>query len=159
MSKSEVLEILSLAIQAEVSAYVFYQRAVEKVNDDEIKNTLIDLARDEKDHFKVLESQYDSLHRSERWITYKDALLAEDLPDINERITESHKDMLDKLDEKKTTLEVLEMGLEKENRAYNFYKSQIENVSSTEGRDTFEHLMNFELGHVRKIENMIKRIG
>jgi rubrerythrin len=158
MANQEILDSLAFAIQAEVSAYVFYINATEKVSDDEIKETLRDLASDEKEHFRVLESQYDALHRSERWITYKDALLAEDLPEINEKITEAQRDMLEELESLNTQDEVLEMALDKEQKAYEFYKSQLEKVDSPEGRETFERLMNFELGHVRKIEGMIRRI-
>ncbi len=158
MANQEVLDSLAFAIQAEVSAYVFYRYAIEKVSDEDIKETLKELAVDEKDHFRVLESQYDSLHRSERWITYKDAFLVEGLPDIDEKVTEMQQEMLKELRSLSTQETVLEMALSKEQKAYEFYKTQIERVSSPEGKDMFEKMMNFELGHVHKIEGMIKRL-
>jgi len=157
MAKNDTLESLAFAIQAEVSAYVFYKSAIEKISDPELKVTLQELAQDEVDHFRVLESQYDSLHRSERWITYSDALRADDLPEIDERISELQQSLLDELKALSTQKEILEMGLIKEQQAYEFYRSQLEKVTEPAGRSTLEQLMNFELGHVRKLENWIKR--
>jgi len=157
MANQETLENLAFAIQAEVSAYVFYKNSIEKISDPELIETLEELAQDEVDHFRVLESQYDSLHRSERWITYSDALKVGRLPDIDERITELQQSLLDELSSVNTQKEILEMGLIKEQQAYEFYKSQFEKTPEPEGRNAMEQLMNFELGHVRKLENWIKR--
>jgi rubrerythrin len=157
MTNQETLENLAFAIQAEVSAYVFYKNAIKKIRDPELIETLEELAQDEVDHFKVLESQYDSLHRSERWITYKDALKVGGLPEIDERISELQQSLLDELASLTTQEEILQMGLIKEQQAYEFYKSQLEKTTEPDGRNALEQLMNFELGHVRKLENWIKR--
>lgn len=159
MPNPELLDSLAFAIQAEVSAYVFYSNAIKKVSDAELKKTFQELAEDEVDHFRVLESQYDSLNRSERWITYKDALKAGDMPDIDERITELQQSLLDEISGLETQKEILEMGLIKEQKAHEFYKSQHEKLTDPEGKKMLEQLMNFELGHVRKLENWLKRIA
>jgi rubrerythrin len=158
MAHQEVLDSLSLAIQEEISAYVFYTHVMERVKDKELIETLKDLARDEKDHFKLLESQFDSLSRSEHWITYKDALLADDLPDIDEKVTPMKQQLLDQFKSLTTLKDILDMALLKEKRAYEFYRSRVDRMNSPEGKETFEYLMNFELGHVRKVEGMIRRL-
>jgi rubrerythrin len=157
MVQQDILDNLSFAIQAEISAYVFYRHAMEKVKDRELKETLKSLANDEREHFRVLESQYDSLHRSERWITYKDALLVKGLPDIDEKITDAQKEMLGELEALTSQKAILELGLQKEQRAYELYKRQLEKATLPESRDMLERLMNFELGHVRKLESLIKK--
>lgn len=157
MAEQDVLDNLSFAIQAEIAAYVFYKHAMEKVKDSNVRETLRSLANDEREHFRVLESQYDSLHRSERWITYRDALLVEGLPDIDEKITDAQKTILKELDALSSQNEILELSLEKEKRSYELYKRQLAKATSPEGRDTLERLMNFELGHVRKLESLLRK--
>lgn len=159
MAQQEVLDSLAWAVQAEVSAYVFYREAMEKIDDDELRETLKSLAEDEKQHFKIVESQYDALHRSERWITYKDALLVEGLPEIDEKVSDVQETLMKEIESARSTREILEMGLEKEKQAHQHYKSQLEKASSPEAKETLEYLASFELGHVKKLENMLKKHG
>jgi rubrerythrin len=158
MAQQDILANLSFAIQAEIAAYVFYKHAMEKVEDKDTREALRSLANDEREHFRILESQYDSLHRSERWITYKDALLVKGLPDIDEKITDAQKTMLEEIDSLTSVKDILELGLGKEKRSYELYKGLLSKAASTEGKDTLERLMNFELGHVRKLESLIRKL-
>jgi rubrerythrin len=158
MAQQDILANLSFAIQAEIAAYVFYKHAMEKVEDKDTREALRSLANDEREHFRILESQYDSLHRSERWITYKDALLVKGLPDIDEKITDAQKTMLEEIDSLTSVKDILELGLGKEERSYELYKGMLSKAASTEGKDTLERLMNFELGHVRKLESLIRKL-
>jgi len=68
------LEGLSKGIQAELSAYVFYKKGMEVTRDDKLRGLLTILAAEEKVHYRILEGQYDSLVRSEMWVTYNDVL-------------------------------------------------------------------------------------
>ena len=65
----DTLAVLTSGIQAEVASYVFYLEAVKKSPSDELKDMWRELAADEKQHFQILERQYDSLVRSEKWIS------------------------------------------------------------------------------------------
>ncbi len=159
MAHQEVLDSLAWAVQAEVSAYVFYLEAMKKVDDYELKEVLRSLAEDEKQHFKIVESQYDALHRSERWITYKDALLVEGLPDIDEKVSEVQKELMEEIESAGTTKDILELGLEKEKKAHEHYKNQLQKATSPEAKETLEYLAGFELGHMKKLQNMLKKHG
>ena len=80
----DTLQALSTGIQAEVASYVFYIEAAKKATNENQKEILVKLAYEEKDHFHILERQYDSLIRTEKWISTTDILKAEGLPEISE---------------------------------------------------------------------------
>ena len=86
----QTLEALTTGIKSEVAAYVFYIEAAKKQASSQIKETLHKLALEEKGHFHVLERQYDSLVRSERWISTADILKQPGLPEIPEDMTSQH---------------------------------------------------------------------
>jgi rubrerythrin len=159
MTNQEVLDSLAWAVQAEVSAYVFYLHAMKKVDDEELKEAFRSLAEDEKQHFRIVESQYDALHRSERWITYKDALLVEGLPEIDEKLSEVQEGLMEEIDSVETKRDIIKLGLEKEKKAHEHYRNQLEKVTSPEAKETLEYLAGFELGHMKKLENMLKKHG
>lgn len=151
----DVLAALTLGIQAEVAAYVFYLEAARKVRKQELIEPLKRLANEEKKHFHILERQYDSLIRSEKWITTADVMKQEGLPEINEDMTNEHKDLVKKVGNMKNDREVLNMALSLEEKARDTYKAAYDKADSDEARETFHHLTNFEQGHVNLINSMI----
>ena len=157
-STQKSLDILSKGINQELAAYVFYKRAAEKINDDDFKSMLLELAGDEKDHYWVLEGEYDSLLRSEKWVTYNDIMRKDGLPEIPEEMAEHHQKRLDDLeavDDHKSILE-LALGLEKD--AYELYHSQIDNFDDPVAKEMLTFLSKFELGHVKIIEKRIEQL-
>ncbi|MCP4569827.1 MAG: hypothetical protein GY841_19785 [FCB group bacterium] len=57
----KVLESLNLGISSEIKSYVFYKEAAQKTANENIKNALLQLAGEEKEHYQVLERQHHSL--------------------------------------------------------------------------------------------------
>jgi len=151
----DVLAALTLGIQAEVAAYVFYLEAAKKVRKQDLIEPLKRLANEEKKHFHILERQYDSLIRSEKWITTADVMKQEGLPEINEDMTNEHKDLVKKVGNMKSDREVLDMALSLEEKARDTYKAAHDKADSDGARETFHHLTNFEQGHVNLINSMI----
>ena len=98
----DILSALTAGIQAEVAAYVFYLEASKKVEDKNLAKPLSDLAIEERKHFQILERQYDSLIRSEKWISTADILKQNGLPEIGEDMTNEHKDLVDDVGRMKT---------------------------------------------------------
>ena len=76
----ETLMALTAGIQSEIASYVFYREASKKNETEQHKETLEKLALEEKEHFHVLEGQYNSLVRSEKWISISDILKRDGLP-------------------------------------------------------------------------------
>jgi rubrerythrin len=154
----EILEALTTGIQSEVAAYVFYTEALKKVDRDDFKTTLETLAGEEKKHFHVLERQYDSLVRSEKWISTADILKQNGLPDIGEDMAEKHKDLAIKVNALDSLGQLLDMALQLEKDARDLFWKLAEDAKTVEGRKIFGHLAGFEEGHVRLVNDMIEKL-
>ncbi len=157
-SKQKSLDVLSTGINAELAAYVFYKRAAEKVDNTEISEMLQKLAGEEKDHYWLLEREYDSMIRSEKWVTYNDLMRKNGLPEIPEEMADVHKRRLERLEATDNILEILNMALELEQKAYDYYKGQIEKFEDPAAKEMLTFLSKFELGHVNVISNWIKKL-
>lgn len=148
----EALKYLNLGIQSEIAAYVFYRRASKRIADGTLRKILDGLALDEKHHFLVLEDEYDRNVRSEMWAPYKDILVRDGLPEIDELIQDTHKELLGKIGRLRSSREVLEMALFLEQEACDLYRGASGKASEPEVRKVFDHLVAFEEGHVKTIE-------
>jgi len=155
----DILEGLSRGIQAELSAYVFYKKALELNKDENLHELLEWLAGEEKDHYALLEGQYRNLIKSERWVAYNDIMKKEGLPDIDERTEDVHDMLIDEVNEDTTPKRILEIALLLEVRARDIYQELAEKTSNPEGRETYEYLVRFETGHMAKIKNHAGKMG
>jgi len=152
---SEILDALTIGIQSEVAAYVFYIEAIKIVDNDDFKKTLSSLADEEKKHFQILERQYDSLVRSEKWISTADVLKQEGLPEIDAKMTEKHQDLIESVSKLSTPLEILNMALKLELDAQALFVRLSAESKSEEGKKVFDHLAGFEDGHAKLIQSLI----
>ena len=157
-STRESLDALSRGINGELAAYVFYKRASEKLSGDEVAGMLDRLAGEEKDHYWTLETEYDSLVRSEKWVTYNDIMRKEGLPEIPEEMAETHKKRLDSLEDTNDTRAILQIAIELETEARNLYQSQVEKVDDPVARDMYGFLTKFEQGHINVINNWLAKL-
>ncbi|KAA3632947.1 MAG: hypothetical protein DWP97_10070, partial [Calditrichaeota bacterium] len=140
----DTLSALSTGIQAEVASYVFYLEAAKKADTDEHKNILEKLAFEEKDHFHILERQYDSLVRSEKWISTADILKQEGLPEISEDMTNEHRDLIAEVTNADTMDKVLDIAYRLEEEAYTLFKGAVDRCETDEGKRIFTELSKFE---------------
>jgi rubrerythrin len=153
----DVLAALTAGIQSEVASFVFYLEASRKGQTTVIKDMLEKLALEEKDHFHILERQYDSLVRSEKWISTADILKQEGLPEITEEMSRQHQDLIDRVTAADSLKAILDMAYQLEVDARNLFKSAMEKVASEEGRQMFQRLSKFEEGHMELIDGWRKK--
>jgi rubrerythrin len=157
-STRESLDALSRGINGELAAYVFYKRASEKLSGSDVAEMLGRLAGEEKDHYWTLETEYDSLVRSEKWVTYNDIMRKEGLPDMPEEMAETHKKRLDALEKTGDVRAILNMAVELETEARSLYQSQIEKVDDPAAKEMYEFLTKFEQGHINVINNWLAKL-
>jgi len=150
----DTLAALTAGIQSEVAAYVFYVEAAKKSEASKHKDILEKLALEEKGHFHILERQYDSLVRSEKWISTADILKKEGLPEITEEMSQEHRQLMDEVAEANSMEAILDIAYRLEEEAYQLFASAKDKVSSEEGRKMFEQLSRFEQGHMKTIAEM-----
>ena len=149
---ADALKFLNLGIESEIAAYIFYKRAGRIVQDAGLRETLLKLAGDEKGHFLSLEDIYDRNVRSEMWAPYKDILGKEGLPDIDELVQETHKELLARIRGVSTKREVLEMALSLEKEAFTLFSDASAKMRDPELKKVFDFLAGFERNHVVLIE-------
>lgn len=157
-STQQALDVLSKGINAELASYVFYLKGAEKVSSTEISELLKKLAGEEKDHYWTLETQYDSLVRSEKWVTYNDILRKNGFPEVPEEMAETHKKKLAALDETNDERTILNMALELEIEARDLYKSQLDRVDDEDAKKMYDYLTKIEQGHVNTINSWLKKL-
>jgi rubrerythrin len=158
-STQQSLDTISIGINAELAAYIFYKRASEKIEDQQIAAMLIKLAGEEKDHYWTLEGEYDSLVRSEKWISYNDIMRKEGLPEIPDEMSEKHRSRLDALETTSDSRSILEIAIELEEEARDFYSSQIDKADDPLAKEIYTFLSKFEQGHVNVINNWLVKLG
>ncbi len=158
-STQQSLDTLSIGINAELAAYIFYKRASEKIEDQAIVAMLTNLAAEEKNHYWMLESEYDSLVRSEKWISYNDIMRKDGLPEIPDEMSEKHKKRLDALETTSDIRSILEMALTLEEEARDFYRSQIDKIDDPLAVEIFTFLSKFEQGHINLISGWLAKLG
>lgn len=157
-STQKSLDVLSGGINAELAAYMFYKKASVKVKDEKHIAAFDRLAGEEKDHYWTLEAEYDSLVRSEKWVTYNDLMRKSGLPDMPEEMAETHKKRIDVLDTLSDIKAILKLALELENEAYNYYSSQMGKMTEPEAIEMLDYLSKFEMGHINLITKWIKEL-
>ncbi|MDA8178827.1 MAG: ferritin family protein [Deltaproteobacteria bacterium] len=148
----DALKFINLGINSEIAAYVFYKQAARIVRDTGLRDTLLKLAGDEKGHFLSLEDIYDRNVRSEMWAPYKDILGKEGLPDIDELVQETHKELLARIRGVASKREVLEMALGLEKEAFTLFNEASAKMKNPELKKVFDFLAGFERNHVQMID-------
>lgn len=151
----DALKYLNLGINSEIAAYVFYRKARRLIDDPELQTVIDKLALDEKDHFRVLEDEYDRNVRSEMWAPYKDILSRDGLPDIDELVQDTHKELLGRIGTLKTRKDILEMALSLEKEAFDLFHDASAKAKDPDIKKVFDHLADFEKGHVITIEKAL----
>jgi rubrerythrin len=153
--KEEGLKYLNLGINSEIAAYVFYQRASKMIEDESLRKVLDQFAMDEKGHFLALENAYDKNVRSEMWAPYKDILSREGLPEIDELVQDTHKELLGKIRNLKTKKDILQMALMLEKEAFDLFHEISSKAKDPDIKKVFDYLADFERGHVHMIERAL----
>jgi rubrerythrin len=154
----DALKYVNLGINSEIAAYVFYKHAGAIVKEKALRETLLKLAGDEKGHFLSLEDLYDRNVRSEIWAPYKDILGKEGLPDIDELVQDTHKELLSRIRGIATKREVLEMALSLEKEAVALFSDASAKSKNPEIRKVFDFLTGFERNHVQLIEKELANL-
>ena len=105
-----------------------------------------------------MERQYDSLIRSEKWISTSDILQQEGLPEINEAMSSEHQVLIDEIAATDSLEEILAIAYRLEEEAHDLYVGAVDKVKSEEGKEVFRRLAKFEQGHIDLISEMQKKL-
>ncbi|MDD4052304.1 MAG: ferritin family protein [candidate division Zixibacteria bacterium] len=151
----KILETLNIGIFSEIKSYVFYIEAAKVVSRPSSRQTLLKLAGEEKDHYRILERQHHGLVTSEQWVSYNDILKQDGLPEIKEEMADQHKALIASVRAAKDELTLLEIALKLEEEAMSLFSAAALRAVAPEEKRTFAYLARFEEGHMRLIQGMI----
>lgn len=135
-------QVLKIAVKEEIKAYNLYNSTSKIVKNPITKTVLLELAREEMNHRKLLENviqekKYESL--------------GENIPEESMGIADFL--VTSELDENATTQDVMIFAMKEEEKAYNFYIDLGNHFSGTELEKLFSKLALEEEGHKIKLED------
>jgi rubrerythrin len=125
------LEALGIAIYNEQAAYDFYAGLEHAIENERGKNKFKFLAEDEKRHRQLLEEQYEKESNGQKFVVDSGRVKK---VDIN-------------VDTQTSAIDAVDLALEAEKAAYEFYKHAAEKTKDENGRRMFERLAEDEDKH------------
>ncbi|MBD3288966.1 hypothetical protein GF337_09200 [candidate division KSB1 bacterium] len=138
-----MLEAIQLAMEAELKAQKFYSNAVNQASNERGKDLLKQLANFEKKHYEALEKLSKSLKDDGQFIKYEGTTFDEIKGGVKSEVEgklESNKD---------NVINILNMAIDAETKAFNRYKELAEETSDPDGRSMFQTLAEEESLHRR----------
>ncbi len=156
----EALTALETAIQMEVEGHDFYTKAADKVSWPEGRETLLDLAKDEHEHIRILKEQHAALLAGHEWLKAEHvapAVFAERKPlPVFEKSDAVISGMVD---DRADALEVLDVAINNEYKSWTFYTDQLGKSQNAEAKAIFAWLVKEEKTHQAILSDYAKYIG
>lgn len=138
-----VIEVLGIAIRSEVSSYALYNQLSKRVENKMVKNRLIYLGDEEKNHRIILTDMYGDL-------------TGEKYPSIPP--TGNLRQFVDVPIEEMNNLEVLKLAARKEELASKFYSAAINTLEDRKAKELLDYLSEMETGHQDVLLQEIKHL-
>jgi rubrerythrin len=143
MSVRTLGDLLESAIQGEISSQKFYRDSLDKTSDQDVKNFLNALIKEEEGHERILLS-IKEMEIYDASIAVPESLL--------ESTKQAHDIEIPELSAKADLAEIFEIALKRETKAHNTFKQMMESVADEELRGLFEKLAADEETHYKKID-------
>lgn len=137
-----VVEILGIAIKAEVSAYSLYKRLAMRVKNPVVKQRMLGLAEDEQNHRLILSEKYTEM-------------TGEEMPAIPKT---GDLRQMDVPVEEMSNKEIIAVAAKKEAQATKFYETAIEKVKDPGGKAMLEYLADMERSHENVLLQELKQL-
>jgi len=158
--KQEALTALETAIQMEVEGRDFYTTAAEKVSWPEGRDTLLDLAKDEMEHIRILKEEHAALLAGQGWLQADEvapaiAAGAKPLPVFEKKDSV----IAAMVDDRADAEDVLDVAIRNEYKSHTFYAEQLAMAESPEAKAVFAWLVKEEKTHQAILTDYAKYIG
>jgi len=155
MKKEKIIEGLKMALQTELNGIQFYKMAAEKTVDEKGKQVFNILSNDEIKHFNILQKNYSSLIKSDKWAASislgKSSVFEGESPIFSEELKSRIK-------EKHFEVAALSIGALLESNSIDFYRKMKECVDNSKAKKLFSELQEWEEGHLEAITKQLDLI-
>ncbi|HHL39391.1 MAG TPA: hypothetical protein ENJ37_02685 [Deltaproteobacteria bacterium] len=145
MDSKKLAQQLRTAMDTEVHGYVYYSALADMVEDPKGRNMFRHLAREEKDHVKVLKAIADSVDEGSAIPSYAEALEKGTglpiFPEDNELVRRFKADPSD--------INAVNIAIEAEEKAVDFYFDLLKQAGSPEEKVLLTKLLDMEKSHLK----------
>jgi len=157
--KQEALAALEMAIQMEIEGDAFYTKAANQVTWPEGKETLLDLAKDEQEHIRILKEEHAALLAGNDWL--KADQVAPSLAKGKSLPVFEKNDAViaGMVDDRADALEVIDVAIQNEYKSHTFYAEQAAKAVNPEAKSVFTWLVKEEKAHQAILTDYAKYIG
>ena len=144
-------EIFEMAEQIERNGVKFYRKAAQSISDQDVRQTLLDLADMEAEHEETFASMRKQLSDRERELRVFDpenevALYLQAM--ANGHVFDLKKDPGEQLTGTETVEDILKLAIDAEKDSIVFYLGLKDFVPAKAGKDRVEAIIKEEMGHI-----------
>ncbi len=159
--KQEALKALETALQMEVEGHEYYVKAAARVSWPEGTETLLDLARDEMEHIRILKAEHAALVAGQDWLAPEKVaprMAAGELKPLP--VFEKNEAVIaGMVDDRADALEVLDVAIRNEYKSHTFYAAEEKKAQSPEARAVFTWLVKEEKAHQKTLTDYASYLG
>lgn len=150
-------DALRIAMATEERGINFYSTAAEIVKDKSTRSTFLEMLEEEKSHLRGLKREWDRLIGQDQNVLQAPVFLHFDYEALEE-IFPSRDEVRKKLDKDLSSLDALELAMNMELEAYNYFKQYADKFNDTRGRDIFLKFADEEQEHYSLIKQEYDRL-
>jgi len=145
----EIKELLLFALQMEKASRTFYHQVAENLGEKEIVNVLTKLSQAEEKHMEILYSRLKNI-----WPEAPPLEGIKESEHMEGAISVPHALLVIEEEPPKERIDILELALEKECKAYDLYQRMAESVEPPL-REVFRDLAEQERGHINELSRLL----
>ena len=139
------LTALEEAMEVERQGKAFYEEAAERVQDPMGKAVFQTLARDEIEHLRLLQAEYEAIDSAQEWMELDEAKVCELQTPL--KVFPDERDAAMVIPPEATDLDALKLAMEFEQKGYDSYVKAGEETDDPNGKRVFEFLAKQENSH------------
>jgi rubrerythrin len=150
--KKRMIEVLKEAVMTEIKGHQLYSHAAETTEDSAAKAMFEDMAKDEEQHVRILQTQLENFTNEGRLKLDEIHPAAVD-HGASHIIDDSFRKSLRR---GAFEMAVIGIGVDLENRAISYYKEQAEKTDDADLAKLFTWLSEWEVGHLNALMDLQK---
>ena len=139
------LTALEQAMEVERQGKAFYEEAAERVQDPMGKAVFQTLARDEIEHLRLLQAEYEAIDSAQEWMELDEAKVCELQTPL--KVFPDERDAAMVIPPEATDLDALKLAMEFEQKGYDSYVKASQETDDPNGKKVFEFLAKQENSH------------
>jgi rubrerythrin len=139
------LAALEKAMEVERQGKAFYEEAARRVQDAAGKAVFQTLAKDEVEHIRLLQAEYDQISNNSEWMDLSGAKVCE--PQTPPKLFPNQRDAALAIPANAKDVDALKLAMDFEERGYKAYKKAQKETADPNGKKVFAFLAKQENNH------------